>query len=483
MQKFIQLPILFLFLPGFTFYIPGLNVYSFFFISLYIALFLIFYTNKTYMLRRTKLFMRRTPLRYMIYFLLFVSVDSIVLSFTGINSIASIIKTIILRIFLCIIPVLLYFSCIIGKYITLKNFMKLFMLLFWLSMFMGIVAYMGRLYNLSFINMFFEFLNNARILECSKMNMPETTAEMYFLESKRLCCFFEEPGHLGQFIFLFLPFVYTLVTIKSKFYQNIFFNTLFKFTIIPLVWLNLILTKSPIMLVFSLIITLLYFYNDIIKFSKKYIIYIITLSFASILLISQDYSTFNIDFTDTYLMRVVNVISNLNSFEQFMTIEPSLATRVVSYINEFRLFMLHPFTGVGIGYVGYHMYSMYLTSPVPLTYEIINKTKLVMSGGTAFANGGLTYMTLAENGLFAYLILIYFYFKLYKYNINILKSISNKYFEFYIAESLKFSIVCIGILSFYNLSIKNVYMYIIIVLVIHCNYYAKQKMMKERYGK
>ena len=205
----LYLPILFFFLPGFAFYLPGLKgIYKFFYISLYFSLVAIFILDRKYLINKFISICKKTPLIYFVIFLLFITLNSLIISIFGITTISQTIRSIIMQIILCILPTIGYFIYVIQKHLGLKNFIKIFMFYFWTNLILGFIAYLGRWFDISVINELFDFFNNARILDMLHEGTAEQTSETYFI-GKRLCGLFEEPGYLGQFLFIFLPFVYT----------------------------------------------------------------------------------------------------------------------------------------------------------------------------------------------------------------------------------------------------------------------------------
>lgn len=466
----LYLPILFFFLPGFSFYLPGLKgVYKFFYISLYFSIVIIFVLDRKYFINKFISICKKTPLIYFIIFLLFIIVNSFVLSLFDIASISHTIRYIAIYIILCILPTIVYFIYIIKKHLGLVRFIKIFLFLFWINLILGVIAYIGRWFDISLINGLFDFFNNSRILDTLHEGTAEQTSEVYFL-TKRLCGLFEEPGFLGQFLFIFLPFVYTFSEINVKLCNNNLFNKIFKITLVPLTWSNIILTLSPITLVFACIISFFYYIQPILNLIKKYYIAIVALISLVVAIVIK------IDFSETYISRIINIIINIHSFEEFILIEPSLATRVASYINEFQIFLSHPFTGIGLGNLKNYMYAQYLNSPVALTPEIIGRTKLsIQMGGGAMFNSGFMYALLAENGIFAYSILVCFYIKTF-YFINKFKNISNKNsYEYLVFKSLYYTMFCLLILSFYNLNLLSQYLHLIIAISAISIYTTKSK--------
>ena len=266
LKKLTYLPIIFLFLPAFSFYMPGLkSIYNFYYISLYVSLFIIVIFEHKYFINKIVSVCKKTPLIYFIIFLLFITINSLLLALFGVTSIGPTLRSIIMQLLLNIIPTIIYFIYIITRHIGLQRFIKIFMLFFWINLVLGIVAYIGRIYDISIINIIFDFLNNHRLLDMQYNGAAEQTSETYFI-TKRLCGLFEEPGYLGQFLFIFLPFVYTFACAKIQVFKNKIFNKIFKNTLIPFTWINIILTLSPITLVFASIITFLYYLKNIPKY-------------------------------------------------------------------------------------------------------------------------------------------------------------------------------------------------------------------------
>ena len=445
----IYLPIILLFLPSFSFYIPGLKVFEFYFVSLYIALIFMFIQNYSSTINRIRNIALKTPLVYYLLFLLFIIINSIILSIFGTTTLAKTFTAVLFKFILGILPSIFYFICLIPRYISLKNFIQLFLKLLWISLILGIVAYLGRWFDISIINNLFDFFANSRHISAA-ISSYNPDAALYFEYGKRLTGLHAEPGYLGQFLYLFLPFIYSFSVPSLNLFTNKYLNIVCKNTLISLTWINIILTKSPITLILSLFISILYYRKSIINFVRKSYLLI------AILLISIYLIFINIDFSSTYIGRILKVIQCLKSYELFVIAEPSLATRISSFINEFCIFLQHPITGVGFENLGNYVYTQLLRSPVPLTEEIIFRNiDAINRFNSAHLNKGFIYTILAENGIIAGIILMYSYLKTFSV---ILKS-NNFYkkfeFNYLLLKSLKYSLLCILILFVYDLYLVN----------------------------
>ena len=205
-------------------------------------------------------------------------------------------------------------------------------------------------------------------------------------------------------------------------------------------------------------------------FSKILLILIFPLTFILL------YVT-TIDLSNTYLSRIINVLTQIRSFEDFIQVEGSLASRVCCYINSFLLFLKHPISGVGIGNVTKYMVSQYQNSPIPLTPEIIIRSNISLStSNTVTILKGFIYNFLAENGLIGFMILTSFLYSLLK---RIVKYSKIFYQTKPIAKGIIGCFIALFINAFYNLDTLSIYIYIIFSLGLSYIYYCKQYRFKK----
>lgn len=471
-KPILYLPLIFFFLPAFAFYIPGIDgVYLFFYISLYLSFVVFLLKDKVKFINTIIDIIKKTPLKYLILTFVLIIINTLFLSLISICSFGASVKNIILRLLLAIIPVILFYCYTLCKYISIKKFIKVFLLLFWISLIIGFVAYIGQFFKIEFINNIFDFFANQRILAEKYGDISFGTLSNYEdFGMPRLDNLHQEPSHYAQFLFLFLPFVYSFGSSKLKIFKNIFFNALIKKTLIPFTWISLILTFSPIFLLFGFLITIIYYHEKILYIIKRYYICLLVLIFTILFL------TYKIDLSETYLSRIINVLTNINTFDDFILVEPSLATRIVSYINCFCLFLKNFFTGIGIGNIANLIDEQYLTSPVSLTPEIISKNSMLIKTSKGFFTTGFIYAYLAENGIVITTVLIMFYYKLLKkinYFINQYKK--RLLFEESYLKFMKHTFIALLINSFYNLSLSSIYLFFIISLIISHTYIYENK--------
>lgn len=464
------LPIILIFFPAFVFWIPFLKgAYLYFFIVLYLCIGTILVLNGKNLVRKFIKITKNTPLKIFFIALLLMTINSIFLMIVGKSSFSNI-RSLILQFALFIIPIIFYFVCIINEYISYKNCIRLFLLLFWIILNIGFISYIGQLFNIEIVNTFFDFFANERILSVAntKIEMQVSNYEAFGLP--RLDNLFAEPSFYARFLFMFLPFIYAFSQSRHRIVNNKVWNFIIKKTMIPFTLISIILTFSPIYLILTIILTGIYYFNNIRLIIKKYYIYFIIALLIICIILKR------VDLSETYLSRIFNTLENIKSFEDFILIEPSFATRVVSYINSICVFLQHPFIGVGFGNLTAYdvMYKQYLSSPVPLTPEIITKTNAILyDTNRVFINRGYLYSLLAENGFFISVLMLYFYIKLYMLLAKIEHIYSSLQIERTYAQGLKGCLAGIFIIMFYNLGFLDLYLYLIVVLSIILIYNCK----------
>ena len=375
------IPVPFLFIPAFAFLFQPLNsVYLFFFLFLYLAIGLsvVFSPNKN--IANFIKMCKATPLKYYMLILLLMSVNALFLSVAGSAKIGQSIRSIIMQIFLFVMPIIFYFTSVINQRIGFSNFIKIFTILFWINLLIVFVAYIGQLLDISAINNFFDMVANLRFINTENAGIGTLDEKSNYTAfgMPRLDNFFEEPGHYAQFLFLFLPFVYSVGGSKIKLLKNYIANSIVLKTIVPFTWISIILTLSPMFLVFSILISLIYYKDIMIKAFIKYNVYIIAVTTISIIVFFLLLYIGDVDISQTYISRIFNIFTDVKSVEDLIYVDGSLASRIVCYINSFCIFLKHPFLGVGMGNLGYVMYEQYLNSPVPLTPELIVTTPILM---------------------------------------------------------------------------------------------------------
>lgn len=461
LNNILLLPLFLMFFPAFAFYLPGLKgVYLYFFIVLYVCIGLILILDGKKNINNVVKIVKNSPMKILIMTLSLMIVNSLLLIIIGKSGFSSI-RSIIMQIGLFVLPIIFYFSAIIGRYISYEKFIKLFLILFWINLNIGFIAYIGQLFNIEIINSIFDFFANERLLGVANSKIEMQASNYVAFGLPRLDNLFAEPGFYAQFLYIFLPLIFAFSQSKYSISKNKIFNIIIKQTIVPYTLISIILTLSPIYLVLTILLSIIYYFKEIVILIKRYNIHILIFltTFVAIL--------FKIDWSETYLSRIINIVINVKSFDDFILIEPSLASRIVSYINSIIVFFKHPFTGVGFGNINlsHVMYNQLLHSPVSLTPEIILKTNAILyDTNRVFINKGYIYTFLAENGIFITGLLTYFYIRLFKC-LNILQKYNTDSFNYTIIKGSRGCLIGIFIIIFYNLQFLDMYLYLIIVLI------------------
>lgn len=480
-KSVILLPLIFFFLPSFIFWVPCLNAgYLYFYLFLYIALLILFITDNKNMIIKLYNVYKSTPIKILILGIFLAILNSVFLSIVGITTFGQTIRTIILRIILCYGAFFVYYIYIIGKYITYEKFIKLFIFLYWTILVLGFVLYLAQLLNISFINSIFDVFTNARVLR--DQFIYNNTLLVHGTQTRglpRLSNLYEEPSFYARFLFIFLPFVNSMASVKSKIFANTLFDRLVKITLVPFTWISLLLIQSPIYFIFFIVITFLYYNKLIIKILKKYGIYII----ISFLLLIICLLLINVE--DTFLNRIIKVLCSLKSFELFIQADLSLGTRIINFIHTLHIFGNYPYTGVGMGNVEKYQLIQILHSNLPITPEMISRVNVALqTNGNLQFNTSLAYQVLASHGIFISLIFLYFHVKLFLE----LKKISKIYFnELFNAnlKGLKWCWLCITILFFYQIpALTTPELLLIYSLMIcsiyHVNFFLERSIYNEK---
>lgn len=457
MKFLLKLTIIFLFLPAFAFML-GARSYRYFFILIlsFFAIYISFNFKK--FIIQTKNMLVMSPLKYLIYFLIYIIIDSFILCLNGIYDGKFAIVYLSQFIILYIFPCYLLSAYFIPKYLNFKKFQLLYLICFYSILLFGAIEIIGKLANIQLFVELQRFIANERVLEGIKLGYEH-----------RLCSTFAEPGWFAGFLFLNFPILYNSCSNNFKISNNNMLNFLLKKTLIPLAWFDLLLTMSPIWLIFCLIQVIYIFRKKIIKliFNLK-IFTFLCLLFIFLIILLMVLPTKNIE----QISRIINTLISIYNFNVFVIVEPSLAARIVSYINLLRLAFENIFLGVGLNNSPVYMVKMFATSPVPFTEENYFKYLDALKTGRQAFNGSIFYQTFAETGIFGISLFFTFILK----GLNELKKTSkllqpSLYKCFH--TGVEGSVVALLFYSFYDSSLSRPYLWFLLGLVFSCVNYAK----------
>ena len=447
------LNIIFIFFSAFVFLI-GNKPFLFFYFPLILLFILIMVKSPREFIINVNNLYKKTPLKYYFYFIIYLLLSSFILYLNGKTNIL-IFYYIFIKLFPIFLLCYLLSSIFIPKYLSIKTTIKILLLILFFGFIWGLLGFLGELYDITFLKNMIDTLSNMKQLTQNVEIMTDTISGI-----PRLRSFCHEPGSFATLIFLFLPIIYKLSLQKEKIFQNKYVNYLIKKSLIPLAWLCLILTMSPIYLIFSSIITIIYFFRYIINFIYKYYYVIFTMLIIILLTILL---FFFIDknlifkfIEKTYILRILNVLNNIDDFSSLIVIEGSLGSRIVSFINSFILGLKSPLIGLGYDNVRFYMFDQFLNSPVPLTQENIQNMQydIISNSGTAY-NKSLFFGLFAETGIIGVFLYYLFLFK----NIITIKRIKHyfngTYYNFLCA--LEYFTCMLIIFSFYIPSMNITY--------------------------
>lgn len=344
--------------------------------------------------------------------------------------------------------IFLLFGFISYKIFSEKYLYKLTIISLFIVLLIGILDFISAYLQINSILDIINFLSNHRFYA-----LAEYGDRVYIGSIPRIQGIFIEPAVFGIFLVTFLPFAYALFNSKFKLSKNKCLNICIKKSLLPCLWFNLIFIQSPIFLIIGLIITIFYFKENIIFAIKNYLGYIIMsvlILIPTIMLVCN-----KIDISETFLNRIALVISVLKDFDKFIFVEPSLATRVVNYINSLCVWQKYPLFGVGIGnLVTYQAAQMY-HSPVPLTQEIIVHLQLKKF----VFNSGVFYKLMSETGIIGTFVYFYFLTKLYNFMKKLFEK--SKFHNISVFYKCLWGIVWVYIiLCFYNMYLYYAYFYV-----------------------
>ena len=248
-------------------------------------------------------------------------------------------------------------------------------------------------------------------------------------------------------------------------------NYLIKKTLIPLAWLNILFTFSPIWLIFCLLQIIIIFRKKITQsiLNIKFFGYASTILLSLSLIIFMIFKLSNIKLEYNQIERITKTIISMASFETFVIVEPSLASRIVSYINLIRLFLDNWPLGVGLNNSRSLIIDIFQTSPVPMTMENLNNYKNALNTGKMQINSSILYLLLAETGVIGTFLFYLFIYKNIKYIKYINCKLDNSIITIF-SKGIEGSLFAFLVYTIYDGLIANPYIWFMFGMVI--SYYS-----------
>lgn len=348
------------------------------------------------------------------------------------------------------------------KYISNNDIYRMIILVALFVFIMGCVDIISDLANITVFKLFLSYFHTRWLY----MN-GDQLFKIYVNGFPRLQSIFDEPSHVGWFITMLCPFIYSFCLSKKSFFNEPF-NKFLKIFIIPFMFLILFLTFSPTMIIFTFIITFFYFYF-LFPIRKRIVILIISLLsvFSFLIIINTDnfisnYSVFN---------RIHNSLSNIDSIDSFITADLSLGTRICVSLNNIVLAIKHPIIGVGWGQISIAMNQQLLNSPVILTPEVVSQH---INKGLSYC--GFLYRILAETGFICTTIFLMFFVSLQNANLLMQKVVNKN--EKMLLYACFYSTISVLIMLFYDIPFNNTLTWFLIGLNIAITQKLKKKYLK-----
>lgn len=338
----------------------------------------------------------KSPFRFMFYLFLWIIVGILLSIFTGKFNLSGFIASFIGGLFFTILAPILISNIAFEKIISCKRLIKFVFSAFFIIFLLGIVQFIGFYFNNPIIETFFYIIKNKIYL----LAELDTVTKPFASGIPRVSGIFGEPSFLGFFIIVTSPIVYFLSKSKEKIYNNIYTDTFIKKSTYILMLINLLLTQSPIYILFGLVLLAILIVKKHIRPNLKSLLTVLVASI--ILLLSLAVSDLgnkmsNVATNVAFVGRIALTTESYKDFNKFVLLEPSLATRILAYISNITLWGKDPITGIGYGNLKEAMPKAIASLPIPLTPELeyrISGTKQATGMGTA-----IFFRLLAETGL------------------------------------------------------------------------------------
>lgn len=451
MQYIIFIIFIFLFLPSCRFPLPGLQIYMFFLVLVPVMFFLTIIKPKLIFNNIVKLY-KYTPFKYFIYFVTWVIFSSIILIFLGRLSILNFLYTLVMT-FFCLFGLSYFLPTVMVKCgFNIGKIIKYYLIALLVLLVLGILFFVGYKYDIGIIQAFHSIICNERFLATAG-----STHELGYFAKVRTASTFGEAGWFGEFLFFSIPIAFGLCTSKYRFFKNKYINKIIKKSVMPLIFLNLLLTKSPIWIFWGTLLSLYVYRHYFIKTYRYIFALVLIFTTFLIFMVIDDTNIIGNSKGNEILGRIENVFKFKNDFQAFAIVEGSLANRIISYKALWELFTKHPYLGVGYNNTAIYTYKIVISMGLPLTEEMIQNVRDYYFTGKMRINGSLLYTMLSGTGIIGTLLFYLFIF-------NIILSIGKlqkKCFglEKIFFQQLKVAILVLTLVSFYSNQMCACYLY------------------------
>lgn len=445
-KKIFLLPLILLFFPAFCIWISVKPIVIYYLIS--IAVFgLILFVKPKYLFYQLKILYKTSAFRYYLLFAIWCIFSGLLLVLLGkykLNVYLYYIFSLLLIDYglTYILPVFVFNN----RNFNIRFFSKIFLSIYFIIFAIGILEFFGKTFGIDILIFPSDFLGNQRLIS--------NYDTIHYLD--RVRSIFAEPGWLGGFIFLNMPVLYSLTLSKYKIFDNNFINLFIKKSLIPMMWITIIIEQSAIWLIFNLILTVFYFRKYILRFIKKYFLFLLIIFLMIICLIILSFNSLSALDLGFY-NRIFNFFMNLNNFDQLIKNDTSLGMRLVSYLITVKIGINNWLLGVGLGNTGYIFPTYYSPLNFPYLVELTqNYTKSFYLTDKMSYNGAIPYQFFAETGIIGLSLFYLFVYKTYKMLNKVKLFFTNLEYDF--IQGLSFTVISSAIIIFYD--IPEAYYYI-----------------------
>ena len=398
-------------------------------------------------------------------FLLYISATSLVHVFLGYYQ-GPVLYYIprIYKLLIAVFAVYFFPACAVFLKIKMKHIIRLLYFSLYFIFIWGIIQYFVFVFHLDSLNVIFDFFTNARFAI-----YYDTGA---YQDRCRAFSVFNEPGVLGKFVFLMMPFVFHFVYSKYKLVKNYAVNLFIKWTFLPVMLLALLMTKSafwvPVCTV-EFFIFLFRFNFNYIKRNLQIFVPIIGIFLLGVVYLIFEYLLLQTFDEGNVITRVIVAMSNIFSLEGLVQYEPSLAGRIISIVVNLKIFAQNIFFGIGFPNVYCGAKNVIDTQNIPMTMEMW-LSYYSFPGEMAGIGLSPIYTLLAETGIFGALLFIIFELM----NIFSMYKISKKMYGIskMFVSGLFECLICLYLLCFYTTYLDAIVFWLLFglsLMIIYCD--------------
>ena len=400
--------------------------------------------------KNIKNLMQLSAFKYFLIFIAWCIFSGFINVCLGHYSFGTFLYYIILLLFICYSLSYLFPAVICDYNIFNRRFLiKFFIIMYHIIFMIGLLEFIGKYFNISLLCLPSEVLSSSVFFNEN------------FVEGNRVRSVFSEPGWYGAFVYLNIPLIYTFARTKYKIFKNNILNIGLKNTLIPMLWINIIVTRSAIWLIFNILISIIFLRQYIVNMIKKTYVLISILVLFLILFIIFMLNTSNLESTLGMYYRIVIVCSNVTNPDIILSQIPSLATRILSYAAILKIACSNLLFGIGLGNVQYRIANVLAQKDI-LTPELIYNLQMSNVAGKMRFCTAIFYQYLAEIGIIGLSLFYYFIYKSYKYlnKIKIFFYGLNKE----IIDALLFTHISIACILIYDVPVANYYVFFLLGL-------------------